>query len=161
MSGFSAPVGFTFDDNGRMYVWEKAGRVWIVQNGVKLTPALLDISEEVGDWRDHGFLGFTLDPDFLTNGRMYMMYAVDRHHLMNFGTGTYNAATNQYFAATIMRITRYTAIGPNFNATDYNSRVVLLGETRKTGVPLLHESHSLMERFWPLWAMAPATTPWM
>ncbi len=142
MSGFTAPVGFTFDDNGRMYVWEKAGRVWIVQNGVKLTPALLDISEEVGDWRDHGFLGFTLDPDFLTNGRMYMMYAVDRHHLMNFGTGTYNAATNQYFAATIMRITRYTAIGPNFNATDYNSRVVLLGETRKTGVPLLHESHS-------------------
>ena len=142
MSGFNAPVGFTFDANGRMYVWEKAGRVWIVENGVKLSPALLDISEEVGDWRDHGFLGFTLDPDFLTNGRMYMMYAVDRHHLMNFGTGSYNAATNQYYAATIMRITRYTAAGPNFNTTDYNSRVVLLGETKETGVPLLHESHS-------------------
>ena len=25
---------------------------------------------------------------------------------------------------------------------DYNSRVVLLGETKETGVPLLHESHS-------------------
>ncbi|MEO8069500.1 MAG: PKD domain-containing protein [Flavobacteriales bacterium] len=144
MNGFTAPVGFTFDANGRMYVWEKAGRVWIVQNGVKLSPALLDISEEVGDWRDHGFLGFTLDPDFLTNGRMYMLYTVDRHHLMNYGTGTgiYNAGTNQYYAATIMRITRYTAIGPNFNTVDYSSRFVLLGETRKTGVPLLHESHS-------------------
>ncbi|MFZ1685835.1 MAG: PQQ-dependent sugar dehydrogenase, partial [Flavobacteriales bacterium] len=142
MNGFNAPVGFTFDANGRMYVWEKAGRVWIVQNGVKLIPALLDISEEVGDWRDHGFLGFTLDPDYLTNGRMYMLYTVDRHHLMNYGTGNYNAATNQYFAATIMRITRYTAIGPSFNSVDYNSRVVLLGETKKTGVPLLHESHS-------------------
>ena len=142
MNGFNAPVGFTFDANDRMYVWEKAGRVWIVENGVKLNPPLLDISEEVGDWRDHGFLGFTLDPDYLTNGRMYMLYAVDRHHLMNFGTGSYNAATNQYFAATIMRITRYTAIGPSFNNVDYSSRVVLLGETKETGVPLLHESHS-------------------
>ncbi|MFZ1685842.1 MAG: PQQ-dependent sugar dehydrogenase, partial [Flavobacteriales bacterium] len=142
MGGFTAPVGFTFDANGRMYVWEKAGKVWIVENGVKLNPPLLDINTEVGDWRDHGFLGFTLDPNFLTNGRIYALYAVDRHHLMNYGTGNYSIFVNDYFSATIMRITRFTAIGPTFNTVDYNSRVVLLGETKKTGVPLLHESHS-------------------
>lgn len=142
MGGWSEPVGVTFDANGRWYVWEKSGKVWIVENGVRLAQPLIDISPEVGNWRDHGCLGFTLDPNFLTNGRIYLMYAVDRHHLMNFGTPNYNAATDQYYSATIMRITRYTAIGPSYNTVDYNSRVVLLGETRKTGVPLLHESHS-------------------
>lgn len=143
MGGFSEPVGFTFDANQRMYVWEKRGRVWIVQNGVRLATPLIDISEEVGNWRDHGCLGFALDPAFLTNGRIYLMYAVDRHHLMNHGTGAYNAATNQYYAATIMRVTRYTAnAATNFTTVDLASRQVLIGETRKTGIPLLHESHS-------------------
>ncbi len=142
MGGWTEPVGFTFDQNGRWYVWEKSGKVWIVQNGVRLATPLIDISEEVGNWRDHGCLGFALDPNFLTNGRIYLLYAVDRHYLMNYGTGSYNATTNEYYAATIMRITRYTAIGPNFNTVDYNSRTVLVGETRQTGVPLLHESHS-------------------
>ncbi|HNA32436.1 MAG TPA: PQQ-dependent sugar dehydrogenase, partial [Flavobacteriales bacterium] len=142
MGGFSEPVGFTFDANGRWYVWERGGKVWIVENGVKLSPPLIDLSAEVGGWRDHGLLGFTLDPDFLTNGKIYLMYAVDRHHLMNFGTGNYNPATNQYYAATIMRITRYTAVGPTFNSVDPASRTVLLGETRKTGAIMTHESHS-------------------
>ena len=142
MGGWNAPVGATWDANGRLYVWEKGGQVWIVQNGVRLATPLLNISDEVGNWRDHGFLGFALDPNFLTNGRIYGMYTVDRHHLMNHGTGNYNANTNEYYAATIMRITRWTAIGPNFNTVDPNSRTVLLGETRFTGVPLLHESHS-------------------
>ncbi len=116
--------------------------MWIVDNGTRLASPLVDISEEVGNWRDHGLLGFALDPDFLNNGRIYMLYAVDRHHLMNYGTGSYSASTNEYYAATIMRITRYTATGPTFNTADAGSRVVLLGETRQTGVALLHESHS-------------------
>ncbi|MBK6551671.1 MAG: PQQ-dependent sugar dehydrogenase [Flavobacteriales bacterium] len=139
---FSNPVGVTWDANGRQYVWEKGGKVWIISNGVRLPDPLIDISEEVGNWRDHGFLGFTLDPDFLSNGRIYMLYAVDRHYLNNFGSPSYSPSTNEYYAATIMRITRYTAIGPNFNTVDYGSRYVLLGETPQTGVALLHESHS-------------------
>ena len=142
MGGWVSPVGATWDANGRLYVWEKRGQVWIVENGVRLPNPLLNISDEVGDWRDHGFLGFALDPNFLTNGHIYGMYAVDRHHLMNHGTGTYNPNTNEYYAATIMRITRWTAIGPSFNTVNYASRNVLVGETRFTGVPLLHESHS-------------------
>lgn len=142
LGGWDAPVGAVWDDNGRMYVWEKAGRVWIVQNGVRLPQPLLDISDEVGNWRDHGLLGFALDPQFLTNGRIYLMYLVDRHHLRFSGTGSYNAATNEYFAASIMRITRYTATAPAFTSVNPASRAVLLGETASTGVPNLHESHS-------------------
>jgi glucose/arabinose dehydrogenase len=69
-----------------MFVWEKAGRVWIMENGVKNPTPLIDISEEVGDWRDFGLLGFALDPGFLSNGHIYLLYVVDRHHLLNFGT---------------------------------------------------------------------------
>lgn len=143
-SGFAQAVGLTFDENGRMYVWEKGGKVWIVENGVKSATPLIDLSEEVGNWRDFGMLGFALDPNFLTNGHIYLLYIVDRHHLFNYGTPSYNPATNEYFNATIGRITRYTAeASTNYSTVDYSSRLVLLGETPSTGLPHLHESHGI------------------
>ena len=138
---FDQPVGVTWDENGREFVWEKAGKVWIIENGVRLSQPLVDISEEVGNWRDHGMLGFALDPGFTTNGRFYLLYAVDRHHLMNFGTASYVPTTNEYYAASIIRLTRYTALGPSHEVADPSSRSVLLGATPQTGSPLLHESH--------------------
>lgn len=138
-------VGFTWDDNGQQYVWEKGGKVWVVDiNGNKLATPLLDISEEVGNWRDFGMLGFALDPNFLTNGFFYVNYLVDRHHLFNFGTGSYSATTNEYFDASIGRVTRFQAdINTNFTTLVPNSRFVLIGETKETGMPHLHESHGI------------------
>lgn len=49
---FDQAVGLTFDDNGRMYVYEKGGKVWIVEDEQVLPTPLLDISEKVGNWRD-------------------------------------------------------------------------------------------------------------
>jgi len=139
---FSMAVGMTFDANGRMYVWERNGKVWIVENGVKSSQPLIDISDEVGGWRDFGLLGFALDPDFLANGYIYLCYVVDRHHLFNAGTPQYNPDTNEYFAATIGRITRYQAQANNsFNTVNTNSRQVLVGATPNSGPPILHQSH--------------------
>ncbi|PYJ97187.1 MAG: hypothetical protein DME23_16795, partial [Verrucomicrobia bacterium] len=105
---------------------------------------LIDLSEEVGGWRDFGMLGFALDPNFRVNGYLYLMYVVDRHYLMNYGTPNYNPASNEYFAATIGRITRYTARSSDgFKSVDYTSRRVLLGETKSTGFPILYESHGV------------------
>ncbi|MBA4854072.1 PA14 domain-containing protein [Emticicia sp. BO119] len=144
LGGWNQVVGFTFDANGRMFVWEKAGKVWIVENGVKKSQPFIDISPEVGDWRDFGMVGFALDPNFISNGNVYLLYVVDRHHLLKFGTSQYSASTNEYYNATIGRITRYTATaGSNFSQIDYNSRKVLLGETKSTGMPVLHESHGV------------------
>lgn len=144
-NGWNQLSGFTFDAHKRMYVWEKEGRVWTVDsNGVKAAVPLLNISEEVGGWRDHGLLGFTLDPNYMTNGYIYLLYTVDRHHLMKFGTPQYNPATNEYFKATIIRLTKYQVdvANGNFNSIVPNSRNVLIGKTKKDGIPLLHESHS-------------------
>lgn len=136
--------GFRFDATGQMYVWEKNGKVWVVDtNKVKHNTPLLDISEEVGDWRDHGLNGFVLDPNFRTNGYYYLLYAVDRHYLLKYGTANYNKDSNEYYNATIERVTRYTAnSATNFTTTIAGSRLVLLGEDKKTGIPILHESHS-------------------
>ena len=137
-------VGMTFEDNGRMYVWERGGKVWIKEYGASTWSLLIDISEEVGGWRDFGMLGFALDPNFRVNGYLYLMYVVDRHHLMNYGTPNYNPSSNEYFAATIGRITRYTARSSDgFKSVDYTSRRVLLGETKSTGFSILYESHGV------------------
>ena len=142
IDGWSQAVGVAFDGNGRMYIWEKRGKVWTVENGVKAVKPLIDISEEVGNWRDFGLVGFALDPNFLNNGHIYLWYVVDRHHLLHFDTPNYNSNASSEKEATIARLTRYTADpSNNFNTIDYNSRKILIGETKSTGPPILHESH--------------------
>ncbi len=149
-SGWTQPVGAVFSKDGqKLFVWEKEGRVYVCNrngsgNYIKQATPVINLREEVGGWRDHGLLGFALDPEFASNGRIYLLYVVDRHHLMNFGTGSYNPATDQYFAATIGRITRYqTAMSGSDLVANPASRTVLLGETPSTGVPILYESHSV------------------
>lgn len=142
------PVGAVFSkDASKLFVWEKAGKVFVCNknvsgNYIKQPTAVLDISEEVGNYNDYGMTGFALDPQFESNGLIYVSYVVDRYYLMNFGTPGYNPAANEENAATIGRITRYaTTIGaPNLVATPA-SRQILLGETKETGLPILHLSH--------------------
>ncbi len=77
-------VGLTFTKDGiDMFVWERGGKVYAVTGGIKRL--VLDISEEVGAWHDHGLLGFALHPQFDQNGYIYLLYLVDRHHLINYG----------------------------------------------------------------------------
>jgi PKD repeat protein len=143
-TGWDQVVSIEFDSLGRMFVVERAGKVWCTDStGVKSGNPLIDISEEVGSWRDHGLNGFALDPDFLSNGYFYLFYTVDRHHLINFGTASYNPASNQYYEATIARVTRYQAdTATGCTTLVPGSRLILIGENKTTGIPILHESHS-------------------
>jgi glucose/arabinose dehydrogenase len=154
-------VGLQFAPDGRLYTWEKGGRVWTVDDGVKSPVPFVDISAEVGNWGDYGLLGFTLHADFINNGHVYLLYVVDRHHLLecneaNTGVGepvcssAYDSNADHYFAATIGRLTRYTAIMPtgetdfrNATRVDYTSRKVLVGEAIDNGIPILHTSHGV------------------
>ncbi|WP_080055167.1 RICIN domain-containing protein [Spirosoma aerolatum] len=148
-SGYATPMGTVFSaDAKQLFVWDKAGRVWVsTWNGtkyVKQTTALLDISPEVGNWRDFGLLSLCLDPNFATNGLIYLLYVVDRHHLLHFGTSSYSDTKDEYFNATISRISRYKVNTTNDGLlADLTSRKVLLGESQSTGIPLTHESHAV------------------
>ncbi len=134
------PTGLVFDSNGKMYVWEKDGKVYVVENNVKTL--FLDISEEVATYGDYGILGFALDPNFINNGHVYLYYVVDRHYLLNFGTEGYDPNTSLE-GATIARVTRYTTPTPETPTTvDYSSRLVLVGETKSTGIPITGTNHA-------------------
>lgn len=148
---WTEPVGTAFDSSGsKMFVWEKRGRVYVcnwdnaTHTYIKQSTPVLNIGEEVGNWRDHGLLGFAVDPHFSTNGFIYLLYVVDRYYLLNYGKPGYNSNSNTYFAATIGRITRYqtTMSGSNLVASTA-SRTILLGESKTTGIPILHESHGV------------------
>ena len=103
---------------------------------------MLDISEEVLGFYDHGMLGFALHPQFNQNGYFYLFYLVDRHHLINYGTPAYNPLTNEYNNASIGRLTRYTAVKTQSGYTvNPASRKILIGATKQTGIPSTNDSH--------------------
>ena len=137
-------AGYVFDEENRMFAWERAGRLYRVVNDQKVEPAILDISEEVAFFLDHGMLSVVLHPNFINNGYVYLNYAVDRHHLIHFGTGTYSPTKNATHEASIGRLTRYTLDkSKDFAEVIAGSRKVLIGDTKTNGVPLLHGSHGV------------------
>ena len=137
-------VGIAFEDNGRMYVWEGSGQLWFKDPGDANYTLLLDIHDEVGKWGDHGMLGFALDPEFRVNGYIYVLYVVDRYYLFHFGDPNYDPNANEYNAATIGRLTRYTCRSADgFRSVDPASRQILIGETRQTGIPICSDTHGV------------------
>src|SRR3954452_6067931 len=137
-------AGITFDKAGTLYQWDREGRVWIIEGDSRLPAPLLDISDEVGSWHDHGMLGFALDPNFLQNGFIYLSYVVDHHHLANYGTPNYDPSRDEYNRATIGRITRYRArASDRFHSVDPASRTILVGESASTGFPIVFDTHGV------------------
>ena len=138
-------VGATPLPDGRVVAWERGGRVWMMSAaGTKLADPVLDIHDEVGAWRDFGLLGLAIDPQFPVRPYIYLLYVVDRHHLLYAGTGSYDPNTDEYFAATIGRVTRYTLDSTtNYTKARTASRMILLGESASTGLPICHQSHSV------------------
>lgn len=66
VEGLGFPTGLTFDDNGRMYVWEKQGIIHVADGEGNLYPEpFLDISDRASNWKDHGLMDMVLDNDFL------------------------------------------------------------------------------------------------
>ena len=139
------PIGVTFDERGQGYVWNKGGQLFLMnEDGSLAEEPLIDITEEVGNFWDQGFLGFAVDPNFYNNGYMYLLYCVDRHHLLYHGTNEYHPDSSAFNDATIGRLTRYTADpATNFKTILPDSRKVLIGETPGTGFPVLIPFHGV------------------
>ena len=139
--GFEGINGITFDASGRAFAWQKDGKLYCrTLDGV--WHEILNISDEVNTATDSGLKGFALHPNFLSNGYMYLLYEVDRHHLMNFGTAAYDSLLNDHLNASISRITRYTINTSTFNSIISNSRLVILGNSPTDGFPFIHDSHN-------------------
>lgn len=140
---FDAPMGLISDQNGQMYVWEKQGRIFLMDtNNVRNPQPLLDLREEIANWGDHGLNSVALHPDFLTNGYMYLLYVVERNYWLNFGKPNYHPDSTLEKQATFARVVRYTAdISTNFSTLRSSSRLVLMGQDKTDGIPILNQFH--------------------
>lgn len=112
-------------------------------NDLRADAPLLVISEEVGMWADHGLMSMALDPDFNSNDYIYLYYVVDWHHLLHFGTSSYDSETNEYENATIGRVTRYQVDLNDLTQLASEERHIIIGQTKETGIPICTTSHGV------------------
>lgn len=143
ITDIDAPAGMVHSEIGISYVWELSGKVWPVENDVKSAEPIIDISDEVGFWSDHGLMSVALDPNFMVNGRMYLLYVVDRHHLLYAGTPEYDPEANLYEDATIGRLVRYEVDMSDPTQLASTERHILIGAQMDDGIPVVTTSHGL------------------
>ncbi len=143
--GWVQALGATFSPDGQyLFVWEKSGKVKVCKkNGTTYqlqSTLVIDLTAEVLNADDNGLMGFAVDPNFASNGYIYLLYVVERRFLFSDNS----IPLDQRHVATIGRVTRYatTVVGSNLVA-DLSSRNVILGETISTGIPILGETHGL------------------
>jgi glucose/arabinose dehydrogenase/PKD repeat protein len=129
---WDTPVGIAFAPDGRLFVIEKRGRVHIVENDVKLPVPFLEIEAEVLNNGDRGLLGIAVDPDFAANGRVYLLYTVDPD-----GDGVDDEGP------AFGRLVRYTASAADPNRAEPGSRLVLLGDTWRSGIASCSQTHAI------------------
>jgi PKD repeat protein len=128
---FSEPTTLVFAPDGRLFVGEKSGRVYIVQNDTKLATPFIDLEWDVLNHHDRGLLGMAIDPDFANTGYVYFLYTCD-----------WNLAGDAARTDIPGRLVRYTASTSNPNVADLSSRLVLIGATYATGIPACYFSHA-------------------
>src|SRR5438105_7450727 len=73
-NGLSTPSTMAFLPDGRILVAEKAGVVKVIKNGIVLAQPFIDLSASVNNYWDRGVTGIVPDPNFTTNGYVYLFY---------------------------------------------------------------------------------------
>jgi glucose/arabinose dehydrogenase len=75
VGGLDRPVDLQHASDGRVYIVEQRGVIWVMEGGQRRALPFLDIQGQVNDWGDEqGLLGLAFDPDFQANGRFYVNY---------------------------------------------------------------------------------------
>lgn len=131
------PVAMAFAPDGRLFIAERAGIVKVVQNGSVIS-TFINLTDEVnydpGSDNDRGLLGLALDPNFLSNRRVYLSYSVDPV------SGPPDSPGD---VATFSRVTRYQgSAASGGNVADNATRTILIGATPPEGIPQCWRSHS-------------------
>lgn len=129
---FDYPTALAIAADGRIFVAVKTGKVFIIQDGRKLSAPFIDLTREVLSIHDQGLMGMALAPDFPRDPFVYLAYSVDA-----------NADGIDEYQPTFGRLTRYSIDPSNPNAALPSSRTVLIGTSWQDGVPNPHASHAI------------------
>jgi glucose/arabinose dehydrogenase len=135
VEGLDRPVALAFADDGRLFIAEQRGVVWVVEDGVRLEDPFIDLGDEVGNALDRGMIGLALDPKFEINRHVYLLYTVD----------PIPGPPDEFGSVdTFGRLTRYTGTAASRgNVADPETRTILIGESETDGVPVCHSSHTV------------------
>ncbi|MCI0701180.1 MAG: PQQ-dependent sugar dehydrogenase [Planctomycetia bacterium] len=110
-SGLTQPTAMVVAPDGRIFVAEKEGALRVVQNQTVLPTPFLSVT--VDDFSERGLVGVTLDPNFQSNGFVYVYYTVP-------GTNPFN------------RVSRFTASTTNPNVAAAGSERILVDNLPST-----------------------------
>ena len=72
------PVTMSFAPDGRLFLCEKQGLLRIVRDGKMRDEPFLDITRQVDAWNERGLLSVCFDPEFASNGWVYVYYTHNR-----------------------------------------------------------------------------------
>ena len=109
--GLDLPTAFTFLPDGRILVALKGGVVRVIKNGTLLSTPLIDISDEVNDYWDRGLIGIAADPNFGTNGHVYLYYTYENNPSTYEGTKTARLTRVTVSGDTASRASETTILG--------------------------------------------------
>ena len=76
VSGLNIATVFDFAPDGRIFIGEKGGAIRIFKDGALLPTPYYTVTP-VNTQEDRGLLGLALDPNFATNGFVYVAYTYD------------------------------------------------------------------------------------
>jgi glucose/arabinose dehydrogenase len=72
-NNISSPTVLAFAPDGRIFVAQQGGALRVIKNGVLLATPFITLSS-VSSSGERGLIGIALDPDFATNGFVYLYY---------------------------------------------------------------------------------------
>ncbi len=108
-------LGVPGDGSGRLFIVQKEGKVWIIQDGKQLTQPFLDLSAEMVKvnpaYDERGLLGIAFHPQFKKNRKFYVYYSVPS-----------NASGSNHKS----RISEFTVSASNPNVADPASKRIVL-----------------------------------
>ncbi len=76
--GLKNPTVIAFAPNGDIYIGQQAGAILIYRNGAVLPTPVIQLNTDGSN--EKGLLGLALDPNFATNGYMYVSYTTTDEH---------------------------------------------------------------------------------
>jgi glucose/arabinose dehydrogenase len=123
-SGLSNPTTLSFAPDGRIFVAQQAGQLRVIKNGSLLTTPFVSLT--VNSLGERGLLGIAFDPNFASNGFVYLYYTATTPSIHN-------------------RVSRFTANGdvavagselvlfdlPTLSATNHNGGALTFGPDGK------------------------------
>lgn len=120
IGGFTTPTAFVFLPDGRILIAEKHGIIKVVKNGAVLPTPFIDLSAEVNDYWDRGLIGITADPNFSTNGFIYVSYVYENNASDYSGTKTSRLSRLTASGDTALPSSETVILGKNVGASCQN-----------------------------------------